>query len=493
MPLDPVTGQGGIAFLAIYLLSLLLIGFFANRSRQEKSLRDYYLAGSSLGPVALFFTLYATQYSGNTLFAVPGKAYRNGLIGLSVVVAVMGIVLIYSLFATRLNRYAHRHELVSIGDFIRHRFASRPLLILVNVIAMITLITYALGNFKAVGLLLENASNGTLSFASGIMLLAVVMGIYESLGGLRGVVWTDILQGSLLFSGSLLIFFCVVSLDDATSITRPAVFGRELVRFFSEEARLVSFVSTVLLIAFGAAVYPQAIQRMYMARNPRVLLRSYIPLFFMPLLTTLPMILVGISVAAWAPDLDTRQSENVIIYAIGHITRHYPGLSWLLVLYMGAAIAAIMSTIDSALLTLGSLVVNDVIGQGQETGDPQKQIRLYRAGRYTSWILMLIMAVLAIILPHTIWSLMIFKFELLIQIVPVFILGSMFPRLSKGPVLAGLIGGSLVAMLLKVSSLTTMDLSQPLGIHAGIWGLLFNLVLVLAGTGRLSRQSAPQS
>ena len=158
-----------------------------------------------------------------------------------------------------------------------------------------------------------------------------------------------------------------------------------------------------------------------------------------------------------------------------------------------AAIAAIMSTIDSALLTLGSLVVNDVIGQGQETGDPQKQIRLYRAGRYTSWILMLIMAVLAIILPHTIWSLMIFKFELLIQIVPVFILGSMFPRLSKGPVLAGLIGGSLVAMLLKVSSLTTMDLSQPLGIHAGIWGLLFNLVLVLAGTGRLSRQSAPQS
>ena len=244
----------------------------------------------------------------------------------------------------------------------------------------------------------------------------------------------------------------------------------------------MSFISTVLLIAFGAAVYPQAIQRMYMARNPGVLLRSYIPLFFMPLLTTLPMILVGISVAGWAPDLDTRQSENVIIYAIGHITNHYPALSWLLVLYMGAAIAAIMSTIDSALLTLGSLVVNDVVGQGQTSGDPERQIRLYRVGRYTSWILMLIMAILAILLPHTIWALMIFKFELLIQIVPVFILGSMLPNLSKGPVLTGLIGGASLAMLLKASSLTDLDVSQPLGVHAGIWGLLLNLTLVFGGT-----------
>jgi Na+/proline symporter len=460
----------GLVAIGLYLASLLVIGWWAGRVRAEKSLKDYYLAGSGLGTVSIFFTLYATQYSGNTLFAVPGKAYRQGLIGLSVVLAVICIVLVYFTFAPKLNRLAKENSFVSIGDFIKWRFDHKPLLIAVNLIAVFTLISYALGNFKAVGLLLESASGGTISFMWGIIILAGMMAIYETLGGLRAVIWTDILQGSLLAVGCLLLFGIVVMMNGENSITNPSVFVEKVGIYARDQVNIIEFVSTGLLIAVGAAVYPQAIQRMYIAKDADTLKKSYTPLLLMPILTTLPMILVGISVAEWMPNLEKHQSENVIIYAIGHITGSFPSLSWLLILYLGAAIAAIMSTIDSALLSLGSIITKDII-KGDDRSLSDKQ--LFRICKTTSWVLMMLIAVLAIVLPQTIWAMMIFKFELLIQMAPAFILGVRRENLNGRAVFAGLAAGCAVAVVQKLA----FD-SAPLGIHPGIWGLAANLSLM---------------
>ncbi|SDD54506.1 sodium:solute symporter family protein [Kordiimonas lacus] len=484
---EAILGPGGLIATFLYLASLLVIGWRANRASRETSLKDYYLAGSSMGAVSVFFTLYATQYSGNTLSAVPGNAYRNGFIGLSIVVAVMAIVLVYYTYAPALNRLSKKQSFVSIGDFIKWRFGSKPLLIAVNVIAILTLITYALGNFKAVGLLLETASGGAISFPVGILVLALVMAFYESLGGLRGVVWTDVIQGSLLFLGCLMLFFAVVSLNGPESVTNPTVLAGKLTTYFTDDIQTASFLSIVVLVAIGGAVYPQAIQRIYIAKDARTLKRSYAPLLVMPILTTLPMILVGMSVAEWRPDLSREQSENVIIYAVEHITGAYPSLAWLLILYLGAAIAAIMSTIDSAMLTLGSIVTKDMISSDLEEDGGK---RLYRVSRYLSWALMMVMAVLAIVLPQTIWALLIFKFEFLIQTAPAFILGVRTARVTTGGVLWGLLAGVTVTLVLKLSYLVGTDYSHLGGIHAGLWGLMLNLLVIAVCASRQKASAA---
>lgn len=462
---DALLGNFGIAFIGLYLASLLLIGWLANRARIENSLKDYYLAGSSLGSVSLFFTLYATQYSGNTLFAIPGNAYRNGFIGLNVAAAVMFVVVVYFFFAGKLNTLAKKHGFVSVGDFVTWRYNSKSLLVAVNIIGILTLVSYALGNFKAIGLLLETASDGAIPFAGGIILLAFIMAIYESLGGLRGVVWTDIIQGSLLFLGCLLLFFAVLNLGPTDG---GRALGSGLNHYFTQDFEPISFFSVVFLVGIGAAVYPQAIQRIYIAKSPKVLRQSYYGLFFMPLLTTVPMILVGVMVADWLPGLSATDSENVVVYAIGEIAADFPALSWLLVLYLAAAVAAIMSTIDSALLSLGSTIIKDIVSDGASD-----QARLHQASRLTSWALMAVIAVLAIILPQTIWDLMIFKFELLIQIAPAIILGVRNPSIPAKAVFGGLLAGVTVAVSLKLTG------SAPLGIHAGLWGLFANLAGVI--------------
>ena len=71
-------GPGGLAFIALYLLSLLALGWWGRNARQSDTLQDFYLAGPGVGFAVLLLTLYATQWSGNTLFGYTGKAYKEG-------------------------------------------------------------------------------------------------------------------------------------------------------------------------------------------------------------------------------------------------------------------------------------------------------------------------------------------------------------------------------------------------------------------------------
>jgi len=71
-------GPGALTFIGLYLVSLLVIGYIAKRAQRDQSLGDFYLAGRGLGTLVLLFTLYATQYSGNTVLGYPGEAYRLG-------------------------------------------------------------------------------------------------------------------------------------------------------------------------------------------------------------------------------------------------------------------------------------------------------------------------------------------------------------------------------------------------------------------------------
>ena len=91
-----------LAFIGVYLSSLVGIGWLGLRARRENSLRDFYLAGKGIGFVVLLLTLYATQYSGNTLFGFSGKTYRVGYAWIVSVHFMTAIVVFYLLLAPQL-------------------------------------------------------------------------------------------------------------------------------------------------------------------------------------------------------------------------------------------------------------------------------------------------------------------------------------------------------------------------------------------------------
>ena len=94
---DPTTSQEaflglpGIIFISLYVASLLVVGWLGMRAKKENTLSDFYLGGRNLGFMVLLFTMFATQYSGNTLMGYPGKAYRSGFQMLFVVAAMVTV------------------------------------------------------------------------------------------------------------------------------------------------------------------------------------------------------------------------------------------------------------------------------------------------------------------------------------------------------------------------------------------------------------------
>ena len=457
-------------FIAIYSLLLLLLGWLAGRSSRESSLKDYYLAGGALGPIALFFTLFATNYSGGSLFAVPGRAYSAGLQVLPLMLGLTGVGVILLLYAPRLYVIAREQRFITLGDFIHWRYRYRPLFWLVNALAVFSLVAYMLTNLLAVGLLLETASNGAVSFAVGVIAVALIMACYESLGGMRSVVWTDILQGTLLLAGALLAVGLTFFYEPLAVSSLEIQLAAQWQLLQAGEFPLVNFLSLTVVTMFAACVYPQKIQRIYAARSLRTTRQAYWVMLFMPVVTLLPLTLVSMSAAGWIEGLSGRDTERIMLYVIASLDQHISWAPLLLTVYLAAGIAAIMSTIDSALLTLGSMVTNDVI---RTRWPALSQAGLQRIGKLLAWVLMAVMVVAAILLPQSVWSVLVLMLEVMLQLAPAVLLGVWWRSVSGPAMFAGLLAGLSLTLMLKVAGQT------PLTLHAGLWGVMLNLVVVL--------------
>ncbi len=468
---ESLLSQGGIWFLVAYLTSLILIGFAGKFASKEESLKDFYLGGKGFGVTVLFLTMYATQYSGNSLIGFAGSAYRNGWFFLVGVTFMIAIVAGYLLYAPKLYPISKKHGFITVGDYINFRYNSQTLTYLVVGISIFALSNYMLTNLKAIGYIIEYVTGGGIGFTEGIIFMAIIMVIYETLGGMRSVAWTDAIQGILLFIGVIIIFSVVMvhygSLSDNT-----ALFLQNTPDLFKEVtlSNQITWVSVLILIFFGISVYPQAIQRIYSARNEATLRRSLSLMVIMPLLTTLPLIIIAIIGSAHFPDLDKAGSEQIILLMLNKLT-YIEGMSIVITIFVAAAVAAIMSTVDSAMLAIASLVTQDIY---HKRNPHATQKKLTYVGKLFSWFIMAFMVVLAINLPSTIWWLIQIKLEILVHIAPAIMLGLHFKKLSYKSILYGLLVGLSITLLFLLTPLP----SKPFGFHAGVIGLIFNFLTI---------------
>jgi len=473
-------GPGALVVVAVYVLSLLGIGFYAYKQRQKDNMQDFFLAGRSLGFTILFLTLYATQYSGNTLLGFSGATYRNGLSFLVCVHFMTAIVVCYLLFAPQLYRLSRQNQFLTPGDFIFHRYQNQFLRILVTLIMVYALANFTLAQMRTLGTAFAGISQGRIPMWAGVIGLALVMLIYESLGGMRSVAWTDAIQGGMLLAGFTILIGVAFSQFGSLPEAIEKLAGNpdtlhKIKPPDGDGAR--NWMSFVLLVGLGAAIYPQAIQRVYAARNVGTLKRSLAVMAFMPLVTALVSVMIGLLMAAHLPDLEkeflgsgTIPSETVLTQMCLEIMQQSVFGYWLVVILFSSLLAAVMSTADSALLSISSMITHDIYGQ---TFRPDAdQAHLTRIGKSVTWILMIPLVWAALVYEGNLIQLLKIKFELLIQCVPAIYLGVHCKSLNARTVITGMIVGLAVTL-----GMIAMGWSRVSGIHSGIIGLAFNLAI----------------
>jgi SSS family solute:Na+ symporter/sodium/pantothenate symporter len=198
---------------------------------------------------------------------------------------------------------------------------------------------------------------------------------------------------------------------------------------------------------------------------------------FLPLLMTLLAVTVGIITLAHFPGLSTIQSDRALMVISREIQSSSQVGYWVVVVLFAALLAAIMSTADSALLSIASMISKDIYaGIINKTVSEQQ---LTRMGKGISWIVVTIIVILAITLREkaTIVSLLDRKFDLLVQLVPAFFLGIRWQRLRTRPTLYGLLVGLTIAIVLAATGH-----GKPFNIHAGLWALTLNAAIAIVGS-----------
>ena len=242
-----------------------------------------------------------------------------------------------------------------------------------------------------------------------------------------------------------------------------------------------TWISYVLLLGCGAAIYPQALQRLYASRSVQALKRSLAIMAFMPLTTTLIALVCGLTAIVALPGLEKGETDQVLArlcaVIMGQSTLGY----WLVVMVFAAVLAALMSTADSALLSISSMFTRDIY---QPYFRPQSsEAELTRVGKVASWVIIALLVLIAIGTEKTLIRLLELKFEVLIQIVPCFFLGLYWRRLSAGTALTGMLVGLAIAL-----GLTAMGTPRVWGFHAGVIGLAANVVCCAIGAWMTSAE-----
>ena len=477
-------GSGALVIVAIYLIVMLGLGWLGRLKRREETMKDFYLGGSSLGLFVLFLTLFATQYSGNTLIGNAGQSFRQGGTYIASITWMILAITTYMIYAPRLYRLSRRFGYITPADFLYHRFGSHGLRILAVALLCWGLGNYVLQQLVAMGHVMESISNGRINFMTGVLLLATVMIVYESLGGMRSVAWTDVIQGILLLSGCTCILYVLLTTEGGLPAAVQVIATEYPERIQSPGGREIrTWISRLLLLGLGVSIYPHAIQRIFAARSQRALSRSFAGMAFMPFVTTSLAFFIGYIALSKIPAASEIENDKITMYVLSTILHQSAFTYWLVVIVFAAVVAAVMSTADSALLSIQSMLTKDIYKVYIRPDADDRH--LLKVGKIAGWVLMALLigaAYYSRVTQTSLWELVELKMEFMVQLSPALILGVFWRRMPASSTFAGMAAGTVVTLVIWGGALTRLwPVDNPLGINSGVWGLIVNYAICIIG------------
>lgn len=345
--------------LTIYLIFSLWVGVAGYKS-QKNTAEDYFLANRSLGAIVLFFTLSATNFSAFFFLGFAGAGYRIGLSYYPMMAWGTGFAaLTFYYIGDRVWRLGKQFDLITPAELIYNRWQNKSLkLTFLGVMVIFTLPYLTLQPIGA-GYLLENLSGGEIPYFLGATGLTFAIVFYVCIGGMKSVALTDVLQGILMFVLMIVALFAIAhalggisTANQAVFDLKPELFSRQGIDNFFTQKKWFSYMC---LWTFTLPMLPQMFMRFYTAKTSASL---KIATIFYPIITTILFIcpvLIGIWGHLAFPDLAGKAIDSVFPLMLNQYTS-----KWLASLVMVGALAAFMSTLDSQLLALSSMLTRDI-------------------------------------------------------------------------------------------------------------------------------------
>ncbi|MCA9136851.1 MAG: sodium:solute symporter family protein [Planctomycetales bacterium] len=404
-----------ISIIGVYLAALVFLGLFSSRLGRGTS-KDYLLASHSIGPFLLLMSLFGTTMTGFALVGSTGEAFAEGVGVYAMLASSSGIIhsLCFFVLGVKLWSWGKKYGYTTQIGFFRDRLDSDKIGIVLFPILVGLVVPYLLVGIISAGKAIEGATRGdfpALTETGSIppwlteLVICVVVLVYVFFGGMRGTAWANAFQTIVFMVLGVVAFYLiatglaaksvesgrahehrgnerVVRTDPPTGLmdslqivsqeiprsrrVRAAVGVEDQIetveapaKFRTRERMDPWLFLTYMLIPFSVGMFPHLFQHWLTAKNANAFKLPVVahPVFI--LIVWIPCVLIGVWATTGLIDIPppiASDPNKVLGFMVKSLSGDVLG-GFLL----AGILAAIMSSLDSQFLCIGTMFTKDIV------------------------------------------------------------------------------------------------------------------------------------
>lgn len=450
----------------VYLAIVVYLGYLG--FKHTKSAKDYMIAGGETHPYLMAMAYGSTFISTAAIVGFGGAAavYGMSLIWLAGANIVVGIFLAFIIFGKKTRAMAKVMDVSTFPEFLGKRFRSKFIQRFSALLITVAMPLYAAAVMIGGGRFMEQAIG--LDYSVAITIFAVLVAAYVFFGGLKGILYTDAFQGTIMFVGMVsLLVLTYIKLGGVTAahtgltelanlvpegLRKQGHLGWTAMPQFGSEIWLFVVTTLVLGVGVGVLAQPQLAVRYMTVKTNRELNRAIIVGGVFILFMTGVAFTVGsltnvyfmetngtISLGAVVDPVTGKPNTDKIIPL--YISSAMP--QWFSYLFMLTMLSAAMSTLSGQFHLIGTSISQDLYQPSLLFKKQKKNLWLARAGIV---IALIVTAAMAMKLPGSIIALATAIFFGLCAAVflPAYIAALYMPWVTRAGVVSAMLVGFVV-------------------------------------------------
>jgi len=399
MPMLAEVSYTPLYVISVYMLVLIGLGLVSRQFSKGTS-ADYFVVSRNIGPFLLLMSIFGTTMTGFALVGSTGKAYTSGIGVYGLMASWSGLVhsAVFFVIGIKLWAVGKRYGYLTQCEYFRDRFQSPALGHALFPVLILLVIPYLLVGVISAGKFIQGTTagmfpelfpllrpdgsatplHGSVPVWAGSLVVCLIVLFYVFFGGLRGAIWANTMQ-TLVFMVTGVIAFYLISqklggLAEAGRMVSESEFAKPRLAREGMLGQLQFF--SYCLIPLSVGMFPHLFQHWLTARSAKTFRLSLIAHPICIMIVWLPCILIGI----WAAGHFGGQFSARPNVVLGQVIRVLVESEFLTGLVAAGVLAAIMSSLDSQFMCLGTMFTNDVVMRvfGRDRFNDNQKILLAR-------------------------------------------------------------------------------------------------------------------
>ncbi|SDK63857.1 sodium:solute symporter family protein [Lacicoccus qingdaonensis] len=447
----------------VYFVFLIVLALYMNK--KTKTYEDYNVAGRSVSLFPLMLTFIGTGVGGSTLLGYMENGYSLGMGQQWIHITMFTCISIFALFLLkRIRSLGEEHKMVTIGDYTTLRYGDAARI--PTVISILFSYCAMSGTlFVSIATIL-NVTVG-LDVTIGIIIGWLLLTLKTYFGGLKAVIWQDVIHGTILVIGTILMFAAVLRQSGGwQGASEYAASAGETGMLSVMNITPYEILIYLLTLAVFQFVRQDLWQRVWAAGSLKTARTGYWTSMVIAVAIGVFAVFIGVF---GKYGLQIENIDPVLIY-YGVIGEVFPFA--MVVVMIVVLLAAVISSADSFMLAGASSIVNDIV---------RPNFPHYSSARMLLWsrLSVLIISLIGLVLALTVQglvNLMVTGTAMAVSglLAPI-MFGMFWKKATKTAGIASMWGGLITAVIWQIAG-------HPFGLHPIFIGLPVSILILLAVT-----------